>query len=144
MATETPSVAPPRAEVPMGDAEVVPQIREPHRGGWGAEGIAREPQGARHPRRRQRPPRTAEAATERVVQKVVAPRGREVRALQLATVRYETAPGHQMQVDFGQKRVRIGERTVVVHLLVAVLSYSRRIFVKAFLAERGDDWREGI
>src|SRR5437867_3695429 len=39
-----------------------------------------------------------------------------------------------MQVDFGQKRVRIGERTVVVHLLVAVLSYSRRIFVKAFLA----------
>src|SRR5437764_6629081 len=49
-----------------------------------------------------------------------------------------------MQVDFGQKRVRIGERTVVVHLLVAVLSYSRRIFVKAFLAERGDDWREGI
>src|SRR5256885_16884710 len=84
------------------------------------------------------------AATERVVQKVVAPRRRELRALQLATVRYETAPGHQMQVDFGQKRVRIGERTVVVHLLVAVLSYSRRIFVKAFLAERGDDWREGI
>src|SRR5213075_895736 len=52
------------------------------------------------------------AATERVVQKVVAPRRRELRALQLATVRYETAPGHQMQVDFGQKRVRIGERTV--------------------------------
>src|SRR5207253_3296029 len=73
-----------------------------------------------------------------------APRRRELRALQLATVRYETAPGHQMQVDFGQKRVRIGERTVVVHLLVPVLSYSRRIFVKAFLAERGDDWREGI
>src|SRR5207247_10947970 len=79
-----------------------------------------------------------------VVQEAVAPRRRELRALQLATVRYETAPGHQMQVDFGQKRVRIGERTVVVHLLVAVLSYSRRIFVKAFLAERGDDWRDGI
>ncbi len=29
-------------------------------------------------------------------------------------------------------------------LLVAVLSYSRRLFVKAFLNERGDDWREGI
>src|SRR2546422_11391 len=188
MATETPSVAPPRAEVPMVDAEVVRQIRELHRGGWGAKRIARELEVARNTVRRYLRLRTVEAgiqirprarqldaparaealrlfdgpaehnavvvtqllrergvaATERVVQKVVAPRRRELRALQLATVRYETAPGHQMQVDFGQKRVRIGERTVVVHLLVAVLSYSRRIFVKAFLAERGDDWREGI
>jgi len=31
-----------------------------------------------------------------------------------------------------------------VFLLVAVLSYSRRVFVKAFLRERQDDWREGI
>jgi transposase len=31
-----------------------------------------------------------------------------------------------------------------VFLLVAVLSYSRRLFGKAFLNERGDDWREGI
>ena len=31
-----------------------------------------------------------------------------------------------------------------VFLLVAVLSYSRRLFVKAFLNERGDDWREGL
>src|SRR2546426_122127 len=188
MATETPSVAPPRAEVPMVDAEVVRQIRELHRGGWGAKRIARELEVARNTVRRYLRLRTVEAgiqirprarqldararaealglfdgpaehnavvvtqllrergvaATERVVQKVVAPRRRELRALQLATVRYETAPGHQMQVDFGQKRVRIGERTVVVHLLVAVLSYSRRIFVKAFLAECGDDWREGI
>lgn len=29
-------------------------------------------------------------------------------------------------------------------LLVAVLSYSRRLFVKALLNERGDDWREGV
>jgi hypothetical protein len=33
---------------------------------------------------------------------------------------------------------------VRIRLLVAVLSYSRRLFVKAFLNERGDDWREGI
>lgn len=49
-----------------------------------------------------------------------------------------------MQIDFGQKRVRIGGVDVVVHLLVAVLSYSRRLFVRAFLSERQDDWREGI
>jgi hypothetical protein len=49
-----------------------------------------------------------------------------------------------MQIDFGQKRVRIGDAVVAVHLMAAVLAYSRRIFVRAFLAERGDDWREGI
>jgi transposase len=33
---------------------------------------------------------------------------------------------------------------VTVFLLVAVLSYSRRVFVKAFLRECQYDWREGI
>jgi transposase len=33
---------------------------------------------------------------------------------------------------------------VRIHLLVAVSSYSRRIFVKAFLHERQDEWREGL
>lgn len=37
-----------------------------------------------------------------------------------------------------------GGAWVGVFLLVAVLSYSRRLFVKAFLAERQDDWRDGI
>lgn len=84
------------------------------------------------------------AASVRVVQRLVAGRRQALRAAQLATVRFETAPGHQMQVDFGQQRVWLGEYAVMVHLLVAVLSYSRRLFVKAFLSERGDDWREGI
>jgi hypothetical protein len=56
----------------------------------------------------------------------------------------ETAPGDQLQIDFGQKRLCIAGASVRVFLLVAVLSYSRRLFVKAFLNERGDDWREGI
>jgi hypothetical protein len=59
-------------------------------------------------------------------------------------VRVETAPGAQLQIDFGEKRVVIAERPITVFLLVAVLSYSRRVFVKAFLQERQDDWREGI
>jgi transposase len=66
------------------------------------------------------------------------------RAADVATVRVETAPGAQLQIDFGEKRVVIGGRAVRVFLLVAVLSYSRRLFVKAFLQERQDDWREGI
>ena len=53
-------------------------------------------------------------------------------------------PGDQMQIDFGQKRLRIAGVRVRIFLLVAVLSYSRRLFVKAFLNERGADWRDGI
>ncbi len=83
-------------------------------------------------------------ASVRTVQRAVRERRQQVRATEVATVRFETAPGQQMQVDFGEKKVSIGEHLVKVFLLVAVLSFSRRLFVRAFLAERGDDWREGI
>jgi transposase len=82
--------------------------------------------------------------SERTVQRLVAGVRRQRRAADIATARFETGPGAQMQIDFGEKKVRIGERVVVVHLMAAVLGYSRRIFVKAFLAERAEDWREGI
>ena len=49
-----------------------------------------------------------------------------------------------MQIDFGEKKVHVGAVVVVIHLMAAVLGYSRRIFVKAFLAERAEDWRDGI
>jgi transposase len=65
-------------------------------------------------------------------------------AADLVTVRVESPPGEQLQIDFGQKRLPIAGDWVRVYLLVAVLSYSRRLFVKAFLSERQDDWREGI
>jgi transposase len=83
-------------------------------------------------------------ASVRTVQRVVAERRREKRAAAVATVRYETAPGHQMQVDFGQKKVWIGSTLVTIHLLVATLCYSRRVFVKAFLGERTAEWLDGI
>jgi len=80
----------------------------------------------------------------RTIERVVADIRRARRATALATVRVESAPGDQLQIDFGHKRVRIAGEWVRVFLLVAVLSYSRRLFVKAFLNERQDDWREGI
>ena len=82
--------------------------------------------------------------SERTVQRVVSSVRREQRAADVATARYETGPGEQMQIDFGEKKVRIGGVVVVVHLMAAVLGYSRRIFVKAFLVERAEDWRDGI
>lgn len=83
-------------------------------------------------------------ASVRTVQRVVADERRVQRVADVASVRFETPPGKQMQIDFGQKQVSVGGADVKVHLLAAVLSYSRRVFVRAFLAERGDDWREGI
>ena len=81
------------------------------------------------------------AVSVRTIERAVADLRRERRVAQLATVRVETAPGDQLQIDFGQKRVQIAGTWVRVFLLVAVLSYSRRLFVKAFLNERQDDWR---
>jgi transposase len=83
-------------------------------------------------------------ASVRTVERAVADLRRASRAVALATVRVESPPGDQLQIDFGQKRVSIGGAEVRVFFLVAVLSYSRRLFVKAFLSERQDDWREGI
>jgi transposase len=80
----------------------------------------------------------------RTLQRAVAPLRQEARARALATVRFETKPGQQMQIDFGQKVVSIAGNPVTVHLMTVVLGYSRRLFCRAFLAERQDDWLEGI
>lgn len=80
----------------------------------------------------------------RTLQRRLAPHRQAQAAAALATVRFETAPGAQLQIDFGEKTVLIGGQRTRVHLFVAVLGYSRRIFVRASLAQRQDDWREGL
>jgi transposase len=80
----------------------------------------------------------------RTLQRAVAPVRQEERAEKLATVRFETTPGQQMQIDFGEKVVRIAGQPVTVYLMTAVLGYSRRLYCQAFLAQRQDDWLEGL
>jgi transposase len=80
----------------------------------------------------------------RVVQRALAPHRQTKRAAQVATVRFETAPGHQLQIDFGEKWVRVAGVETKVHLFVAVLGYSRRSYVRAFRRQQHDDWREGL
>lgn len=64
-----------------------------------------------------------------------------------ATVRFETAPGEQAQVDFGQVRVWIEEvsedRPVVTQIFVCTLGYSRRSYAVAFPRQRLRDWLQG-
>ncbi|MBP2444103.1 transposase [Rhizobium leguminosarum] len=69
---------------------------------------------------------------------------RELRAQKRATVRFETPPGRQLQIDFGQTRVWIGEERVRVNVFVATLGYSRRIHIRASLREGQTDWFEGM
>jgi transposase len=80
----------------------------------------------------------------RTLQRAVAPLRQEQKALALATVRFETSPGQQIQIDFGEKVVQIAGQPVKVYLMTAILGYSRRLYCQAFLAQRQDDWLEGI
>jgi Integrase core domain len=59
-------------------------------------------------------------------------------------VRFETAPGKQLQIDFGERLVEIAGGKVKVFLFVATLGYSRRLHVRAFRNERQESWFAGL
>jgi transposase len=77
------------------------------------------------------------------VHRFVRPLRVDVRQARQATVRFETPPGQQAQVDFGQRRVWIGEQYVAAHLFVFTLGYSRRRYATAFPHQRLDAVRAG-
>jgi len=58
----------------------------------------------------------------RTVERAVAPLRQELVAAARATVRFETRPGEQLQIDFGERRVEIGGTIVKVFLFVATLA----------------------
>jgi transposase len=80
----------------------------------------------------------------RTVERAVAPFRRELRAAEVATIRFETAPGEQLQIDFGETTLAIAGERVRAHLFVATLGYSRRPYVAVFSHERQSAWWEGI
>ncbi len=80
----------------------------------------------------------------RTVERAVAPLRRPLTAEAKATVRFETPPGRQLQIDFGQQRVPIADERVRVFLFVATLGYSRRCYVAAFRHERQSSWFRGL
>lgn len=80
----------------------------------------------------------------RTVQRAVEPLRRELRAEAVATVRYETPPGQQLQIDFGSTAVAVGGEVQRIHLFVATLGYSRRCYVAVFLHERQSAWLQGL
>ena len=83
-------------------------------------------------------------ASLRTVERTVQPLRQVLNAEARATVRFETPPGKQMQIDFGERRIVIGGEPVRVYLFVATLGYSRRCYVQAFRHERQSAWLDGI
>jgi len=80
----------------------------------------------------------------RTIERAVAHLRQELRAEARATVRFETPPGRQLQIDFGELRVAVGGEGARVYLFVATLGYSRRCYVQAFRHERQAAWFDGI
>lgn len=70
------------------------------------------------------------------VKRWVAPRREAQRCLEEATVRFETGPGLQAQVDWGSTALEIADAPTRVHLFVKTLGYSRRMFVRGYANER--------
>jgi transposase len=60
-----------------------------------------------------------------------------------ATVRFETGPGEQAQIDFGQVQVWIADVETPVHFFVFTLGFSRRAVAYAYRNERLDTLLDG-
>jgi transposase len=76
----------------------------------------------------------------RTVERAVAGERRLLNAEAVATSRFETSPGKQLQGDFGQATVEIGGEKIKIYLCVLTLGYSRRPYVDVFENERAAAW----
>lgn len=83
-------------------------------------------------------------ASLRTVNRALGPLRRELLMADRATIRFETPPGRQLQVDFGEKWLEIGGVPQKRYVFVATLGFSRRIFAMAFGSMRQRDWIAGM
>ena len=84
------------------------------------------------------------AVSLRTLQRAVQPYRQALKAEALATVRFETPPGRQLQIDFGERLVEIGGIKIKAFVFVATLGHSRRCHVRAFRHERQESWFSGL
>jgi transposase len=77
------------------------------------------------------------AVSRRTLQRAVQPYRQALKAEGLATLRFETPPGRQLQIDFGGAKIK-------AFVFVATLGHSRRLHVRAFRAEKQEHWFAGL
>jgi transposase len=83
-------------------------------------------------------------ANLRTIERAVKPFRQRAFASAKATVRFETPPGKQMQIDFGSITIKIAGELKRIHFFAAVLGFSRRQYIRAFMHERQSAWFEGL
>jgi transposase len=76
-----------------------------------------------------------QVSSYRAVAHYISPWRVEWRGSDQPTVRFETGPGEQAQVDWGTTWAFFGEDRVRIHIFTMVLGYSRRLFAKAYRSE---------
>ena len=69
------------------------------------------------------------------VRRFVRPLRAAEQAAERATVRFETPPGQQSQIDWGQARVYFRSRPITLHVFILTLGYSRRSFHEPCVGE---------
>jgi transposase len=69
------------------------------------------------------------------VKRFVRPLRDAEQAAERATVRFETPPGQQSQVDWGQARIHYRSRPVILHVFILTLGYSQRSFHEPCVGE---------
>jgi transposase len=84
------------------------------------------------------------AVSPRTMQRTLQPYRQALKAEALATVRFETPPGRQLQIDFGERLVDIAGAKVKAFMFVATLGHSRRVHVRAFRHEKQESWFTGL
>jgi hypothetical protein len=112
-------------------------------GGWLEERFRRHKGNAEVIRQELRSEKNIEVSL-RTVERAVEAWRKDLAVRGVATVRYETKPGEQAQIDFGEKEVVIAGEPTKVHLFVLILGFSRRIYVEAFLDQRLGSWLQGM
>ena len=80
----------------------------------------------------------------RTVERALRPLRREQVVNDRATLRFETPPGKQMQIDFGEKWLEIGKVPQKRFVFVATLGHSRREYAEICFGLRQRDWILGI
>ncbi len=80
----------------------------------------------------------------RTVERFVSPLRSEALNEDRATLRFETEPGHQIQIDFGEKWIEVAGERVKAFVFVATLGYSRRTFARIYPTLRQRHWLEGL
>ena len=83
-------------------------------------------------------------ANLRTIERAVKPFRQKAFTSAVATVRFETPPGKQMQIDFGSITIKISGEPRKIYFFAAVLGFSRRQYIQAFVHERQSAWFEGL